>query len=618
MSFLFPGFFIGVLAIGVPIMLHLWKREAAPRVAFSDVRFISRAPVLRASRRRLRELLLLALRIAAILLLVLAFTRPFFDTSGLLSRDLTVVVLDRSFSMGAPATFRRARAAAATAIADAPSDHAVGLVQFDDRAQVVHDATLDRSAVAARLEDVTPGSGATRFAVGVGAAAAMLGARAGRIVVVTDLQQSGWERPSDVVVPADVVVEVSDVATDRANLAVTSVRTGPRGVAVVVLNGGTERPTTVTLHHAGRLLTADQVVALPGSTEVNIDVDLPATGAIQVAVDDPDGVPADDRRYLLLDPPPPTGVGIVTNGGRIGTGAFYLERALLAGEDEHHFEVVTIAPDALATHELSSLEVVIIIGTQGLGRQGRERIAAYAAGGGGVMVVAGPTLDPRLVADVFGDDLPLRLEPVDAQVETSFSVVDARHPMFHPFGGFVDTLGQVRVQRAVRVVETPDAQVLARFEDGTAALAEYVVHQGRAVVFATDLNNEWNDFPRRPTFLPFVYELIRYLAGDRDERRELTVADLPSGLEPQPGLAALPESGRRVVVNVDPRESEMTRSSADTFLSHIRVGESDRGGVGSSPPPEAAQESEQSYWWYAVLAMLLVLVAEAWLGRAPA
>ena len=616
MSFLFPAFFIGALAIGVPIILHLWKRDAAPRVAFSDVRLLRQAPVLQTSHRRLRELLLLALRITALLLVVLAFTRPFFDASGLMARDLTVVVIDRSFSMGAPETFQRARAAATAAVTDAPSDHAVGLVLFDHQAQVAHDATLDRSAVVARLQDVTPGSGATRFATGVGAAAEMFGSRAGRIVVVTDLQQSGWERPSDEAVPPDVVVVVSDVATDPVNLAVTSVRAGPGGVDAVVFNGGTERTTTVSLHHDGRLLTAAQVLVLPGSTEVDLDVDLPSTGALQVTVDDPEGVPVDDRRYLLLDPPSPTGVGVVTNGGRIGAGAFYLERALLAGEEEHRFEVVAIAPDALVTHELSGLEVVVIIGTQGLDRAGRQRIATYAAGGGGVMVVAGPTLDPRLVADILGDDLPLTLEPVDVQFETSFSVVDPRHPMFHPFGGFVGTLGQVRVQRVLQIVETADARVLARFADGTAALAEYVVGQGRAAVFATDLNNERNDFPRRPTFLPFVYELVQYLAGDRDARRELTVAEVPSGLEPQPGPATLPESGRHVVVNVDPRESEITRSSVDTFLSHVRFGESGVG-AGLSPPLEAAQESEQRYWWYAVLAMLLVLVAEAWLGRAP-
>ena len=615
MSFLFPAFFIGALAIAIPIIIHLWKREVARRVAFSDIRFLKRAPVMQASRRRLRELLLLALRIAALLLLVLAFTRPFFDASGLLSRNLTVVALDRSFSMGAPESFRRARAAATAAIADAPSDHTIGLIVFDHQAQIAHDVTVDRSAVAASVGRITPGAGATRFATGVAAAAEMFGSRTGRIVVVTDLQQSGWERSSEVVVPPDVVVDVSEIDTDQVNLAVTSVSAGPRGVAAVVFNDGTERSTTASLHHDDGLVAVAEVIAPPGSTEVVFDIDVPATGTLQVTVDDPEGIPADDDRYLLLDPPSPVVVGVVTDGGRTGAGAFYLERALLAGDDERQFEVVATAPNALATRELSDLDVVVIIGTQGLDRPGRERVASFVANGGGLMIVAGPTLDRLLVADILGDDVPLTLEPVLAPLETSFSVIDARHPIFQAFGGLVGTLSQVRVQHVIHVVETADARVLARFADGTAALVEYAVSQGRAVVFASDLNNEWNDFPRRPTFLPFVYELMQYLAGERDDRRELMVANVPSGLQPEPGPATLPESGRRVVVNVDPRESETTRSSVDTFLSHVRLGNSDAPDVGSSPPAETAQEAEQGYWWYAVLAMVLVLVAEGWLGR---
>ena len=618
MSFLFPAFLIGALAVGVPIVLHLWRREAAPRVAFSDVRLLRQAPLMRTSRRRLRELLLLALRIAALLLLVLAFARPFFDASGLLSRDVTVIVLDRSFSMGAPETFQRARTVATAAIVDAPSDHAVGLVVFDDQGRVAHDVTVDRSAVVASLEQVRPGSGATRFASGVAVAAEMFDSRSGRMVVVTDLQSSGWERPSDAVVPSNVVVEVSDVVTVQENLAVTSVRGGPGGVAAVIFNRGAERRTTVSLHHDDQLLAAEEVVVPPGSTEVELDVDVPQTGVLQVGVDDPEGVPADDRRYLLLDSPSPVGVGIVTNGGRVGAGAFYLERALLAGEDEDQFAVATISPDVLATHALAGIEVVVLIGTQGLDRPGRERLASYAANGGGVLVVAGPTLDTQLVADVLGDNGPLALEPAADQPETSFSVVDPRHPMFQVFGSVIGTLGQVRVHRTMHVVETPDVRVLARFAHGSAALLEYPLADGRAILFASDLNNEWNDFPRRPTFLPFVHELMRYLSGDRDDRRELTVSDVPSGVEPEPGPARLPGSGRQVVVNVDPRESETTRSSVDAFLSHVRLAASDAREVDASLPAEAVQESEQGYWWYAVLAMLLALVAEGWLGRSVA
>ena len=77
MSFLYPAFLVGALAIAIPIVLHLLRRDVAPEVPFTAVRLLRRSPVERSRRRRLRDLLLLAARIAALLLLAAAFARPY-------------------------------------------------------------------------------------------------------------------------------------------------------------------------------------------------------------------------------------------------------------------------------------------------------------------------------------------------------------------------------------------------------------------------------------------------------------------------------------------------------------------------------------------------------------
>ncbi len=93
-SFLFPVFLIGSAAIAVPIVLHLMRRATAPLFQFSAVRFLQRVPVEQARRKRLRELLLLALRVAALLLLAVAFARPFLSASDGAGAAVTVVVVD--------------------------------------------------------------------------------------------------------------------------------------------------------------------------------------------------------------------------------------------------------------------------------------------------------------------------------------------------------------------------------------------------------------------------------------------------------------------------------------------------------------------------------------------
>ena len=72
MSFLYPIFLAGAVAIALPIALHLLRRDVAPEVPFTAVRLLRRSPLEQTRRKRLRDLLLLLARVAALLLLAVA------------------------------------------------------------------------------------------------------------------------------------------------------------------------------------------------------------------------------------------------------------------------------------------------------------------------------------------------------------------------------------------------------------------------------------------------------------------------------------------------------------------------------------------------------------------
>src|SRR6187402_1244691 len=105
MSFLAPLFFAGLVAITVPILVHLIQRERKTVIAFPSLMFIRKIPYQSVERRRIHNWLLLALRAAAMALVIAAFTRPFFHVDPLHAERLTgarevVILLDRSASMG--------------------------------------------------------------------------------------------------------------------------------------------------------------------------------------------------------------------------------------------------------------------------------------------------------------------------------------------------------------------------------------------------------------------------------------------------------------------------------------------------------------------------------------
>src|SRR5688572_3688587 len=134
MSFLYPAFLAGALAIAIPIALHFLRRDVAPEVPFTAVRLLRRSPLEQTRRKRLRDLLLLMARVTALLLLAGAFARPYL-TAASNAPALLIVAVDRSFSMGAPGRFERAQALARQVVAESGAQQ-IAVIGFDDRATV--------------------------------------------------------------------------------------------------------------------------------------------------------------------------------------------------------------------------------------------------------------------------------------------------------------------------------------------------------------------------------------------------------------------------------------------------------------------------------------------------
>src|SRR5262249_40069236 len=156
--------------------LHLLRREPETRVQFAAVKLLKAAPVEHTEKRHLRELLLLALRIAALLLLAFAFARPFFRSRVLASAGgITMVALDTSYSLSAPGQFEKARQLAKDAVARAPAGDLVGVVTFADAAEIAAKPGGDRVLAAAAIDRAALGYGATRYRAALSASAQPLG-----------------------------------------------------------------------------------------------------------------------------------------------------------------------------------------------------------------------------------------------------------------------------------------------------------------------------------------------------------------------------------------------------------------------------------------------------------
>jgi hypothetical protein len=104
MSFLFPLFLLALLAIAIPIIIHLFNFKRYKTLYFSNVQLLKRIKQESKKKSQLKQLLILLSRILAIACLVLAFSRPYLPSgnrTARLARQIVEIYIDNSFSMKA-------------------------------------------------------------------------------------------------------------------------------------------------------------------------------------------------------------------------------------------------------------------------------------------------------------------------------------------------------------------------------------------------------------------------------------------------------------------------------------------------------------------------------------
>lgn len=137
MSFLNPSFLWALLALAIPLVIHLFNFRRYTRLPFSNTRLLQSLIQQSKAINRLRQLLLLLLRMLALALLVAAFARPYLPGTGNPSREARHLsfYLDNSPSMGESedgrAPLHQARSAAVELIRSLPHDYRVQILTND-------------------------------------------------------------------------------------------------------------------------------------------------------------------------------------------------------------------------------------------------------------------------------------------------------------------------------------------------------------------------------------------------------------------------------------------------------------------------------------------------------
>jgi hypothetical protein len=141
MGFLAPIYALAALAVAAPILLHLIRRQPTGQSEFSSLMFLQPSPPRLTRRSRLDNLWLLLLRSLALILIALAFARPFWRTavtaeSALAGRQV-VLLIDTSASMQREGVWPELQKVASEVLGDLGPQDRVAVAAFDSQLRVL-------------------------------------------------------------------------------------------------------------------------------------------------------------------------------------------------------------------------------------------------------------------------------------------------------------------------------------------------------------------------------------------------------------------------------------------------------------------------------------------------
>src|SRR5262245_35200604 len=137
-SFVNPWLWLGALAVAAPLWLHLCRKEETNIVYFSALRFLEDQPEPRKSPLRLRNFILLAIRILALLLIVCALAWPYIrrvDTVPV--KESRVYILDNTLSHQVGDGFIRSRRRISEALAKNKGDTQLAVIELSATPRVL-------------------------------------------------------------------------------------------------------------------------------------------------------------------------------------------------------------------------------------------------------------------------------------------------------------------------------------------------------------------------------------------------------------------------------------------------------------------------------------------------
>jgi hypothetical protein len=670
-NFLAPLFALGALAILGPIVFHLIRRTTRDVTPFSTLMFLAPSPPRITRRSRLENLWLLLLRCLAVLLLALAFTRPFLPRAmpGLAPGpgQRTVILVDTSASMRRGTLRGEAEAKVRAHLREIGPTDEVAVLAFDRDVRTVigfeewRQLPADQRAATAaqRVAALAPGWGATHLdaalLAGVEALDQAATALAGRreIVVISDLQEGarldglqGYQWPRGITVTLDPVAAQAQQNAAVQWISESEENEKPGEAAPLrlrVTNSAGSTREQFQLRWLGAPPTATPLaVYVPAGQARIVRAPLPPPGATALVLSSDD---TDFDNTLFLVPPQPAALPVLFVGPDADDdprGSLYYVRRAFPETPRQRVEITAHREDApVPAFRLAQAQLLVLgetvaekplAGARDFAHSGKIVVLPLTSAASGATLAALLNLPALAVSEAPAKDYALLAQ------------IDFGHPFFSAFADprFSDfTKIHWWKHRKLDAAALPGARVVARFDDGDPALVQVPLGTGSVVVWTSSWRPADSQLALSSKFVPLLQAMLEQSSRLPAQKAQYFVGDevpLPGGAQPltirepdgaevaaapggkftatnQPGIFSIAPGTSRFAVNLRPEESRIAPLPPERLTAlgvPLRTGHETPAELAKREGQAQATEIEnrQKLWRWLMVAVFGVLLLE--------
>lgn len=546
MIFLNPAVLLGLLAASIPIIIHLFNLRKLKKIEFSTLVFLKELQKNKIRKIKLKQWILLALRVLIILFVVLAFARPTLQSIQIggttsAAKTTALFILDDTFSMSVVdqkgSYFNQAKEIIKQIISQLQEGDEVGLVFVSNRFND-NKLTSNFSEFIKNLDmlDLSYSTGDLNTAITK--AAQMISESNNfnkEIYVLSDFQKN---KITDGITHNDLSELLNDkvriYSFDIADKEVFNLSVDDLKINNQIFEKDKTVEFSVTITNNSEQNVNSAVVSLFMNNErsaqksfdvtagqsviVNIEAAPKTSGFVDVAAEiETDEIEQDNKRFTSIFIPEKISVGLFAESQNDLT---FVNLALqTTGESKYEIERKNISQ--LTSQQLSKYQVIIISANSIL--NGIEQIKDFVGSGGGLILFPASTpyissFNRTLSQLNLGNSQSIVGNVGGGELRIKFDKTDFNHPVFQNIFKSDDKKKYESPELNAYYKLTQSGNQIISLIDGSSFLNEIKINKGKVFVFNCAPVLSWSDFPIKSIFAPLINKSVVYLAAKEREQ----------------------------------------------------------------------------------------------------